>query len=84
MKEGGETKPKEASMLGWSAEKGRHIRLRCKQHAIEGDIPRARMDTQRWLHSRVYSMVDSGGGKCGCILWYILWWILGVERVVAF
>ena len=29
-------------------------------------------------------MVDSGGGKGGCILGYILWWILGVESVVAF
>ena len=30
-----------------------------------------------WLHSRVYSMVDSWGRKCGCILGYILWWIQG-------
>ena len=29
-------------------------------------------------------MVDYVGGKGGCILGYILWWILGVESVVAF
>ena len=44
VKEGGKL---DASMMGWSAEKRRHIRQRCKQHAIEGNIPRARMDSQR-------------------------------------
>ena len=43
----GDIPRKEASMCHWSAQKGNYIRLRCKQHAIEGDIPRARMEAQR-------------------------------------